>query len=54
MTPEYPGLFPIPNIRDKRLPEILASNYFQKAFTGNGTDHMNINLIDLEKGGFHV
>ena len=33
-------------------PEVLASSHFRKVFVGNGTDHMNINLIDLMKGGF--
>jgi len=33
-------------------PEVLASNHFRKAFTGFGTDHMNINLVDLAEGGF--
>lgn len=32
--------------------EILASTHFRKVYTGNGTDHMNINLVDLSKGGF--
>ncbi len=33
-------------------PENLASAHFGKVFAGNGTDHMNINLVDLVKGGF--
>jgi len=32
-------------------PENLDSKHFRKVFNGNGTDHMNINLIDLAKGG---
>jgi hypothetical protein len=32
--------------------EMLASSHFRKVYTGNGTDHMNINLVDLSKGGF--
>ncbi|MBW8334181.1 MAG: T9SS type A sorting domain-containing protein [Prolixibacteraceae bacterium] len=34
--------------------EILASSHFRKVYTGNGTDHMNINLVDLSKGGFRT
>ena len=33
-------------------PENLISTHFSRVFIGNGTDHMNINLIDLAKGGF--
>ena len=29
------------------VPEVLASTHFIKVFEGNGTDHMNINLVDL-------
>ena len=32
--------------------EIMASAHFRNVFTGNGTDHMNINLVELSKGGF--
>jgi len=35
-------------------PEVLASSHFQKVYIGNGTDHMNINLVELVKGGFKV
>ena len=35
-------------------PEINASEHFRKAFTGNGTDHMNIILVNLANGGFKV
>ena len=34
--------------------ELLASEHFMKVFSGNGTDHMNINLVDLAKGGFKI
>ncbi len=34
------------------LPEILSSTHFRKIFTGNGTDHMNITLLDLAAKGF--
>jgi len=34
--------------------ELLASEHFMKVFSGNGTDHMNINLVDLAKGGFRT
>ncbi len=33
-------------------PELLASSHFRNVFTGNGTDHMNINLVDLATSGF--
>ena len=33
-------------------PEVLASTHFRKVFNGNGTDHMNINLVGLSKDGF--
>ena len=51
------GTITIPAITTKLaviLPEINASEYFRKAFTGNGTDHMNIILVNLAKGGFKV
>jgi len=34
--------------------EILPSKYFKKSYEGNGTDHMNINLVDLEGSGLQV
>jgi hypothetical protein len=33
------------------VPEVLASIHFAKVFSGNGTDHFNINLVDLETSG---
>jgi hypothetical protein len=36
------------------LPELLASAHFQKVFTGNGLDHMNINLVKLASGGLKL
>jgi hypothetical protein len=33
------------------VPEVLASTHFTKAFTGNGTDHMNIHLVNLHSSG---
>ena len=33
------------------IPEVLASNHFIKVFDGNGTDHMNISLVDLQISG---
>ncbi|MDP2337609.1 MAG: PKD domain-containing protein [Bacteroidota bacterium] len=50
-----PGILTIPAGGTKLavIPsEILASSHFQKVFIGNGTDHMNINLVDLEKTGY--
>ncbi len=32
-------------------PENLPSGHFRKAYSGNGTDHATINLVDLAKGG---
>ena len=32
-------------------PEFIASTHFKAAFTGNGVDHMNINLMELNKSG---
>ena len=32
-------------------PSLLASTHFIPAFKGNGTDHMNINLLNLEDSG---
>jgi Abnormal spindle-like microcephaly-assoc'd, ASPM-SPD-2-Hydin/Secretion system C-terminal sorting domain len=34
--------------------EILPSKYFKKAYEGNGTDHMNINLVGLESSGLQA
>ena len=34
--------------------EVLASCYFTKVFVGNGTDHMNISLFDLQASGLQV
>lgn len=31
--------------------QILASSHFQRVYTGNGIDHMNINLVDLKGSG---
>ena len=33
------------------IPEVLTSTHFSKVFSGNGTDHMNINLVDLSTSG---
>ena len=33
------------------VPEVLASTHFTKAFTGNGTDHFNVHLVDLASSG---
>jgi len=34
--------------------EILPSKYFKKVYEGNGTDHMNINLVGLESSGLQA
>jgi hypothetical protein len=36
------------------LPEVLASSHFPTVFKGNGTDHANINLVDLLASGFRA
>jgi len=33
------------------VPEVLASAHFRKVFTGNGTDHFNVHLVDLASSG---
>jgi PKD repeat protein len=33
------------------VPELLASDYFKPVYIGNGTDHMNINLVHLAESG---
>jgi hypothetical protein len=33
------------------IPELVPSAHFIPAFTGNGTDHMNINLVNLAESG---
>lgn len=33
------------------MPEVIASSHFIPAFKGNGTDHMNINLLNLSESG---
>jgi hypothetical protein len=33
------------------VPELIPSAHFIPAFTGNGTDHMNINLVNLNESG---
>jgi len=36
------------------VPELLASEHFKPVFTGNGTDHMNIHLVNLQNTGIQV
>jgi len=36
------------------VPEVLASTHFKTIFEGNGTDHMNINLVNLHASGLQV
>jgi hypothetical protein len=33
------------------VPEVLASTHFTPIYSGNGTDHMSINLVDLSVSG---
>jgi hypothetical protein len=33
------------------VPEVLASTHFAKVYTGNGNDHANINLVNLQASG---
>jgi len=37
-----------------KVPTVLPSAYFTKAFSGNGTDHMNIHLVDLAASALQV
>ena len=36
------------------VPEVLASTHFTNVFEGNGTDHMNVSLVDLQPSGLHA
>ena len=36
------------------VPEVLASTHFTKVYTGNGTDHTNINLVNLQASGLRA
>jgi len=36
------------------LPEIIATSHFTPAFSGNGVDHMNINLVGLHNNIFQA
>jgi hypothetical protein len=36
------------------VPEVLASTHFIKVFDGNGTDHMNVSLVDLQTSGLRA
>jgi hypothetical protein len=36
------------------VPEVLASTHFVKAYAGNGTDQMSINLINLQASGLQA
>jgi len=36
------------------IPELLASSHFKPVFTGNGTDHMNIHLVNLSASGLQA
>jgi hypothetical protein len=36
------------------VPEVLASTHFAKVYTGNGTDHTSINLVNLQASGLHA
>ena len=36
------------------IPEVLASIHYTKVFEGNGTDHMNINIVGLQTSGLQV
>lgn len=33
------------------IPSLLPSGHYKPVYTGNGVDHMNINLVDLAKSG---
>jgi hypothetical protein len=36
------------------VPEVLVSTHFAKSYTGNGIDHMNIHLVNLQASGIKV
>jgi hypothetical protein len=36
------------------IPEVLASTHFTKVFDGNGIDHMNVSLVDLQTSGLRA
>ena len=36
------------------VPELLASEYFKPVFSGNGTDHASINLVNLQASGLQA
>ena len=36
------------------VPEVLASTYFAPVYSGNGLDHMNIHLVNLQASGIKV
>jgi hypothetical protein len=36
------------------VPEVLASSHFSKVYTGNGTDHFNVHLVDLASSGLQA
>jgi flagellar hook assembly protein FlgD len=36
------------------VPEVLASTHFTKVYTGNGTEHTNINLVNLQASGLRA
>jgi hypothetical protein len=36
---------------DGLIPELVASNHFIPVYKGNGTDHMNINLVNIHESG---
>ncbi len=36
------------------VPDVLASTHFPKVFIGNGTDHMNIYLVNFQKSGLLI
>jgi hypothetical protein len=36
------------------VPEVLASTHFTPIYSGNGTDHMSINLVDLSVSGIEL
>jgi uncharacterized protein (TIGR02145 family) len=36
------------------VPDVLASAHFSKVFTGNGTDHFNVHLVELASSGLQA
>ncbi len=52
LSPE--NVIPNQNFLNGEVVLLNTSGYFQLAYTGNGIDHMNINLVTLDLGGIII